>query len=123
MSGTLKALRGELIDTITQLTTYDHVPARVNLPCAFIMAGSPYIAAGDTFGERQIRFGVVILTAPSLNSIETDELDAWIEDIQAALEGAGWLVESTDQPRIESLGEQQDVLATTINVATYATFD
>ena len=122
MSGTLKALRAELVGTITGITTYDHVPARAALPCAFIMASSPYISAGQTFGTRQVRFGVVLLTSPSLNSVETELLDAQIESVQHELEAEGWTVEQVEQPRIEDLGDVE-VLATTITVATAATFN
>lgn len=119
--GTLKQLRGELIGVVTQLTTYDHVPGRVSLPAAILAAGSPYISAGQTFGARHVRFNLIILTAPSLNSIQTDELDLWIEDIQHDLESAGWVVEQVEQPRIEELGDTE-VLSTTITVGCEADF-
>lgn len=119
--GVLKALRVELIDTVTQLTTYDHVPGRVALPAVITAAGSPYISAGQTFGAKHVRFNLIILTAPSLNQIQTDELDLWIEDIQHDLESAGWAVEQVEQPRIEELGDTE-VLSTTITVGCEADF-
>jgi hypothetical protein len=121
MSGVLKALRGELVDTVTGITTYDHVPARVNLPAAFVLPGQPYIEAGETFGEKTVRFGLVLLTHPTLNQIETDDLDALIETTQHALDAAGWRVESVQQPAIQDLNGS-DVLATEITVAALATF-
>lgn len=121
MSGELKQLRTELADTITGLTVYDHVPARAQLPCAFVLPGAPYIEQGQTFGSRLVRFGVLLLAHPSLNQNETDQLDRQIEQAQHDLDAAGWTVESVQQPTIRELNGQ-DVLATEINVATQATF-
>lgn len=118
---TLKDLRGELADTVTGITTYDHVPARVNLPCALVVPGAPYITAGETFGEKLVRFGLVLLTHPSINSDETDALDGLIETTQHALDAAGWRVEQVQQPAIQDLNGAE-ILATEIIVATLATF-
>lgn len=119
--GVLKALKGELIDTVTQITTYDHVPGRVQLPAAILAAGSPYISGGQTLGSKHVRFNLIIMTAPSLNQVQSDELDLWIEDIQHDLEAAGWDVEQVEQPRIEELGDTE-VLSTTISVGCQADF-
>lgn len=124
MSGELKALRTELIATVDPLdglSSYDHVPGRVMLPAAFVVPGSPYITAGLTFGAKHVRLALVILTGSSLNDVETQQLDSWIEDAQRALEKAGWIVEQVDAPRIEDLNGAE-VLATTITVGTDATF-
>lgn len=117
----LKQLRGELVDTLTGLTIYDHVPARASIPCAFVMAGAPYITASATYGARLVRFGVVLVTSSSLNEYETDELDERIEQAQRELESAGWLVEQVAQPEIQDLNGAE-ILATTITVATDAAF-
>ena len=119
---TLRELRTELVETVTGVTTYDHVPARAVTPAAFIVPGSPYITAGQTFGIRTVRFGLVLLTTPSMNRYETDALDQQIEKIQHDLESAGWLVESVNAPEIQDLNGAE-ILATTINVATDATFN
>lgn len=121
-AGVLTQLRGEVADSLAgDLTVYDHVPARVQLPCAFIMAGSPYIDYGDTFGSSVVRFGVVLLTSPGLNSTETVELDRRIEDVQGRLLAEGWAIERVAQPQIQDLNGAE-VLATEISVACLTTF-
>lgn len=118
---TLKDLRGELADTVAGITTYDHVPGRVNLPCAVVVPGAPYITPGETFGEKLVRFGLVLLTHPAINGDETDALDELIESTQHALDAAGWRVEQVQQPNNTDLNGA-DILATEIVVATLATF-
>ncbi|QLF83167.1 minor tail protein [Microbacterium phage Bri160] len=113
-------LRRELADDVAgspvELTTYDHVPARVQLPAAFVMAGAPYVEADQTFGSSIVRFGVVLLTQPSMNADETDRLDERIETVQRRLLSAGWLVERIERPEIQDLNGAE-VLATALSVA------
>ncbi|OIU84613.1 hypothetical protein [Microbacterium sp. AR7-10] len=118
----LKDLRTGLAEAITAVTTYDHVPGRVLLPAAFVLAGSPYIEQGETFGDRLIRFQIVVCTHPSLNEIETDSLDQIIESASEDLAKKGWAVESVQQPAIQELNGAE-VFATEINVAALVTFD
>lgn len=122
MTGTLQTIREELVTALAGLgvTTYDHVPARAALPSVFIMPGSPYIEHGLTFDTKRVRFGAVLLTAPSLNQHETRQLDARIEQTLHDLTADDWTVERVEQPRIEDLSDTE-VLATTIQVATDAT--
>jgi len=117
----LKTLRGELVEAVSGVTTYDHVPARAVMPCAFVLAGSPYIAAAETFEARTVRFGLVLVTTPSLNEHETDALDELIEQTVKELEADGWTVEQVRQPQLEDLNGAE-TLTTTIDVATEATF-
>ncbi|URM86191.1 tail terminator [Microbacterium phage Loca] len=113
-------LRRELADDVAgspvELTTYDHVPARVQLPAAFVMAGAPYVEADQAFGSSIVRFGVVLLTQPSMNADETDQLDERIETVQRRLLSAGWLVERIERPEIQDLNGAE-VLATALSVA------
>jgi hypothetical protein len=118
----LKDLRTDLASKVTTVTTYDHVPGRVLLPAAVVLAGSPYIDQGDTFGERLVRFQLVLLTHPSLNQIETDALDQTIESTIVAVEKGGWTVESVQQPNTQELNGAE-VFATEITVAAMVTFD
>lgn len=114
-------LRRELVDTIEGLTTYDHVPASVQLPAAFVMAGAPYIEAGQTFGTRHVRLQLVLLTHPASNSGETDWLDEQIEAVQKRLTDEEWTVERVEQPQLQELSGSE-VLATAISVGTDVTF-
>lgn len=118
----LKELRVDLVNAVTGITTYTHVPGRANVPCAFVLAGSPYIEGGETFAESLVRFELVLLTQPSLNGPQTDDLDLLILKSSAELAAAGWRVESVSQPRIEEINGGE-VLATGINVAALVTFD
>lgn len=117
-------LRRELADDVAgdpaDLTTYDHVPGRVQLPAAFVMAGSPYLEQGETFGSSLVRFQAVLLTTPSLNSETTDELDELIEKISSRVTGAGWLVERIQQPAIFDLSGS-DVLGVRFDIAAETT--
>lgn len=100
MTGTLATLRTELATTLTPLglNTYTHIPGRMTLPGAFVMAGAPYIEQAQTFGARTVRFGVLLATQTGANDAETDVLDGYIEAAQKALEHDGWLVEEVSQP-------------------------
>lgn len=97
---TLTDLRTELTESLTPLsvTTYTHVPGRMSLPGAFVMAGSPYIEQGDTFGARRIRFAVILAVQTGTNQSETTALDELIESAITALETDDWLVEEVSQP-------------------------
>jgi len=119
----LKQLRGEIADAVTGITTYDHVPDRPALPCAFVLPGSPYIEGGETFGESYVRFELVVLTHPTLNSQETDALDRRILQFRRELHEAGWSTETVTQPRIEDAANGAEVLATGITVAALVTFE
>lgn len=118
-------LRRELADVVAgdpvELTTYDHVPGRVQLPAAFIMAGRPYVEQGQTFDSSNVRFQAVLLTHPSLNSETTDKLDELIENVSRRLTIDGWQIEQIEQPKILDLSGS-DVLAVAINVAAVASF-
>lgn len=112
---TLATLRREIIAVVTGLTTYDHVPGRVTLPCAFIVPGDPYISGGQTIGARRIKFGLVILTAPGLNQTQTAALDTIITRAVTELEADGWVVTEVRQPTIETFN-QTETLATEISI-------
>lgn len=118
----LRELRGEIVDAVTGITTYDHVPDRPSLPCAFVLPGSPYIEDGETFGESLVRFELVILTHPSINAAETHALDRDILRFRRELHAAGWMPQQVTQPRIED-ANGAEVLATGIGVAALVTFD
>lgn len=125
MSTPLGDIRRELADLVAgdpvELTTYDHVPGRVQLPAAFIMAGAPYLQQGDTFGSWTVRHQAVLLTHPSLNSETTDQLDELLDSVRRRLTADDWLIEQIEQPKILDLSGSE-VLAVAINVAAQVTF-
>lgn len=117
-------MRRELADDLagpapTSLTVYDHVPGRVLLPAAMVMPGSPYVEQGQTFGARTVRFDVVLLSHPSLNSETTEQVDVEIEAVTRRLMAAGWDVERVLQPQIYDFSNGE-ALGVAISVATQA---
>lgn len=101
MAGALKSLREELVGAlkgIKGLTGYTHVPGRMALPGAFIMAGSPYLEGSDRFDERIVRFVVVLAAQTADNNAETEATDTLVEAAVVRLEADEWLVESVGQP-------------------------
>jgi hypothetical protein len=121
---TLTDLRQELVDALSplDLNTYTHIPGRLALPAAFVMAGSPYIEQGQTFGERLVRFQVVLATQTADNQSETSALDELIEGAQAALVAEEWVVELVSQPYAQT-ANNAEFLATEITVTTLVTFN
>lgn len=121
---TLTELRTHLADALAPLgvTTYTHIPARMSLPGAFIAAGSPYIEQGQTFGERLVRFEVVLATQTGDNLSENSSLDELIENAQALLDTAGWQVEEVSQPYIQEFANAPS-LVTQFTVSTFETFN
>jgi len=119
----LSALRDELVAALSGLDiyTYTHIPGRMALPGAFVMAGSPYISQGQTFGARTVRFEVVIATQTGDNSAETSALDELLEAAQTALETEGWLVEQVSQPYAMDFNNSE-ALVTSITVTSDVTF-
>lgn len=113
----LNTLRVELVESLEDLdiTLYTHIPGSMALPGAFVMAGSPYIEGGETFGTRAVRFTVILAVQSGDNQSETSALDDLIEGAQAALEAADWLVESVSQPYSMAFNNT-DGLVTEINV-------
>jgi hypothetical protein len=120
----LAALRTELVDALAglDLNTYTHIPGRLALPGAFVMSGSPYIEQGQTFGERLVRFDVVVCVQTGDNSAETSALDELIEGALNALETAGWMVEQISQPYGMDFNNTEG-LVTTITVTAPVTFN
>lgn len=115
----LKAIREELVAAIKDLdlNTYTHVPGRMALPGAFVMAGNPYIEASDTFGERRVRYGVVVAAQTADNRSETEATDTLIERVVTALEADDWLVEEVSQPYTQQFNNAQ-ALVVEITVTT-----
>lgn len=101
----LKILRAELTDVLesTNLECYDHLPRRVNPPIGIILAGSPYLEQGSTFGSFQVNYNVLILTKPGANAVQTDEIDKLTTAAIVALANSGWAVETVSQPTYEEL--------------------
>lgn len=126
--GYLTELREELVEAMSglDLNLYTHIPGRLVLPGAWVMAGAPYIEQGQTFEEKVISYWVVVCVPTGTNQTETSGLDDLIEAIQDALEtyeterDSGWIVESVAQPEAMSLNNTE-FLAASIAVTTSVT--
>ncbi len=97
----LSILRQEVVDAlkaVDDLNLYTHVPGRMALPGAFVMAGSPYVEQDVTFDSRLVRFEVIICAPAGDNDAETSALDELIEAAMHALESDKWVIESVSQP-------------------------
>lgn len=97
---TLGDVRKELADTLAPLdvTTYTHLPGRADIPSAIVLAGSPYVEQGLTFGERFVRLEVWLSAAKGDNESESSHLDELLDAAIEALESDGWIVEQVSQP-------------------------
>jgi len=97
---TLSVLRTELADVLAALgvNVYSHLPGRAALPSAIVLAGSPYVEAGETFGTHNVRLEVWLSVDRGDNHSESTSVDALTESAVVALLGDGWTVESVSQP-------------------------
>jgi hypothetical protein len=80
------------------LNTYAYLSGRAALPSAMILAGSPYLESGETFGAHLVRFEVWLTVAKGDNESETAEADTLITAAIGLLTGDGWTVEQVSQP-------------------------
>lgn len=98
--GTLTDLRTELTTALVPLgiNAYTHIPGRAALPSAIVLAGSPYVVPGDTFGHHTVRLEVWISTDKGDNESESMAVDALTEDAVVLLLKDGWVVEQVSQP-------------------------
>lgn len=122
--GVLLTLRTELVEALSALDIfiYDHLPGAAAIPSAVVLAGSPYVSQGQTFGEHQVRFWVYISASAGDNQSETNELDELTEAAIEALAIDGWTVEDVSQPFQWDLNGASGY-TTSIQVASSVTFN
>src|SRR5690554_6280036 len=103
----LKILRADLTDVLegAGLRCFDHLPRRVNPPIGIVLAGSPYLESGSTYGSFNVNYNVLILTKPGANAVQTDEIDKLATAAIVALMNSGWAIDSVGQPTFEELND------------------
>jgi len=97
---TLGDLRSEIADALSSmnLNIYTHLSGRAALPSGMVLAGSPYLESGQTFGEHLVRFEVWLSAQKGDNNSETDQADELLETAMGLLQADGWVVEQISQP-------------------------
>ncbi len=118
----LSDLRIELADTLSSLgvNTYTHLPGKATPPSCIVMAGSPYVETGQTFGEHLVRLEAWVSTQKGDNESEAMSVDALTEQAITALMRDGWVIESVSQPFSFEINNGQ-FLTTAITVTTPVT--
>lgn len=102
----LPALREDLRKSMEGMPvyTYNHLPGSASMPSAIVLAGAPYLEAGETYGSWVIRLEVWLSAAKGSNDSETSQVDELITQAIDAIETYnspltdGWVVESVSQP-------------------------
>lgn len=93
-----RASLATLIRTSTGLTTHDYNPARLNVPSAVVMPGTPYVTDGDVFGSINANYSIELIMGTAANSVTASGLDDQIENALVGLINAGYSVENVSQP-------------------------
>lgn len=97
----LSEQRQELADTITAagIPATAYVPAMLQPPQAIVAPGAPYLAAGQTFGTRTIRFLVRLVAESAHEHAQTAKnLDDMIDKLATTLDADGWSIEEVAEP-------------------------
>lgn len=97
---TLRALRADLKEAMESsgATVVDHMPERLVPPTAIVVAGSPWVEDGDTYGSFVVRYTVLLVCSQAPNAVVTDELDSALTAALVALDGGSWATERVDTP-------------------------
>lgn len=98
---------------------HDHLPGRAVPPCYVVMHASPFVTRDEdnTFGEYTAHYEVWACPRPAANEVEIASAEDGAEAAADALAGAGFVVESIDQPVSFKLNGT-DYFAICINVST-----
>jgi hypothetical protein len=102
-------------DVVTRMADFSatvsaSVPENVVPPCAFVVAGEPYLEAnfqGMNFGESKLNLSLILVAEASGNDLAADDLDALIVEAVAFLENENDLyLDGVDRPAAVSLNGQ-----------------
>lgn len=99
------------------VTVSDHVPERINPPLAVIEPGTPYVQAGQTFTEFEVRYQVILLAATAANQVASSELDRLIVAVLDAVDTFD--LDQVDQPSQFDTGSAQ-FLGTRLTFSTHS---
>ena len=105
--GTLRSDLATLLGTATGFTANDHAPGRLTVPAVFILPGSPYVEAGNTFGSFRVRLTATLAVTAVNNETASSGLDDAVEEAIIAAVNGGWGVEKASEPyALEANGGQ-----------------
>lgn len=106
--------------TAAGVPAVDHVPERLNPPCAIVQADSPWLEPGGAFGEFHVHYNVTLVAARAANKVATDALDELVAAsviALVALDGA-WGLERVEGPISLTYNAAEYVAATIAVVLT-----
>lgn len=113
--GDMRQTVADVVSTATTIPSFPYAPARLIVPSAVVMPGSPYMESGVTFGTLTGHFQVELIMGTAANSVTTSGLDDQIENALVGLIEAGFGIEQVSSPyALEANGQQY--LAATISV-------
>lgn len=99
---TFEAIKQRITDALIDIgvQTFEYLPARITPPMAFLVAGSPWIEDGATFGGFTVRYQVTLVVGQASNEVATANLDALTARAIVALDNAGLPLERADEPNM-----------------------
>lgn len=113
--GDMRQAIADVVETATSIPSFPYAPARLIVPSAVIMPGSPYIESGLTFGTMTAHFQVELIMGTASNQVITSGLDDQVENALVALVNEGYSIEQISSPyALEANGQQY--LAATISI-------
>lgn len=105
----------DVVNAATSIKSFVFAPARLIVPSAVVMPGSPYVESGSTFGTLTANFSVELIMGTAANQVVAAGLDDQIENAIVGLVNAGYSIENASTPyALEANGQQY--LAATISV-------
>lgn len=114
--GEMRQTVADVVETATTIPSFPYAPARLIVPSAVIMPGSPYLDSGLTFGTMTVHFQVELIMGTAANSVTTSGLDDQIENALGGLLAAGFAIEDVSSPyALEANGQQYLAATITIN--------
>ncbi len=113
--GDMRQAIADVVETATTIPALPYAPARLIVPSAVVMPGSPYMESGLTFGTLTAHFQVELIMGTAANQVVTSGLDDQIENALSGLLNAGYGIEQVSPPyALEANGQQY--LAATISI-------
>lgn len=114
--GDMRQAIADVVETATTIPALPYAPARLIVPSAVIMPGSPYLESGLTYGTLTAHFQVELIMGSAANSVTTSGLDAQIENALGGLIESGYAIEQVSSPyALEANGQQYLAATITIN--------
>lgn len=124
---TLTALRESLatvVATVTGKPAFSYLQERPTPPVSLISPSNPYVVGDDgenTFNEYRVNFRIDLVAPIGVNKTKSNELDAMLGTLIAALASKSYLIGNVSSPYGLTTGTAE-YLAVTLDVSTYNRF-